>query len=175
MFKGDQKAGNEAMDALYTSLRRIASARLRRERPGHLLDTAGLVNEAILRLFGSKAVVVQSRQHFFALACLLMKRVLIDCGRRKDPIFESIDESMEILDTPQRERVLAIERIVDRFGELDPGALRVFQMKIGAGMTSEEIAAELGCSVGTVNRGLRRARVWMFKELSPFVESPAKH
>jgi DNA-directed RNA polymerase specialized sigma24 family protein len=48
-------------------------------------------------------------------------------------------------------------------------------MKIGAGMTSEEIAAELGCSVGTVNRGLRRARVWMFKELSPFVESPAKH
>ena len=77
---------------------------------------------------------------------------------------------MAVLETPQRERVLAIGRILERFGELDPDALRVFQLKVGAGMTSEEIADELKCSVGTVNRSLRRARTWMLKELSPLVE-----
>ena len=165
MLRGDQEAGDRAMAELYGSLRRVASARLRRERQDHVLDTGSLVNEAMLRLFGTKAVSVHNRQHFVALICLLMKRVLIDFGRRKDPVFACLEESMGLVDAPDREHLLTIERVLERFAQLDPNGYKVFQLKIGAGMTAEEVAESLTCSVGTVNRRLKRARTWMFKEL----------
>lgn len=171
MFQGDQAAGDEALGAIYTSLRRIASARLRRERPGHLLDTRALVNEALVRLFGTRNVSVKNRQHFLALSCLLMKRVLTDFGRKKEPVYEVLEETMSALDSSRREEILSIDLILDRFGKLDPPAYQVLQLKVGAGMTSEEIAADLAVSVGTVNRALRRAREWMFKELGPLVRN----
>ena len=99
-----------------------------------------------------------------------MKRILIDVGRKKEPVFEVLEESMASLDSSKREQILAIDRILDRFHQLDPQAYQVLQLKVGAGMTSEEIGAELGCSIGTVNRALRRAREWMFKELGPLVQ-----
>ena len=167
MFRGDQAAGDAAMQALYTQLGRIARGRLRRENPGHLLDTKALVNEALVRLFGTSNVSVQNRQHFLALSCLLMKRVLIDYGRRKTPMFTAIEDSMAVMDTPDRERVISVDRILEQFGTLDPAGYKAIQLKVGAGMTSEEIAEELGCSVGTVNRSLRRARTWLLKELNP--------
>jgi RNA polymerase sigma factor (TIGR02999 family) len=172
MLQGDREAGEQAVQALYTSLRRIASARLRRERPGHLLETGALVNEAMVRLFGARSVVVNDREHFLALMCLLMKRILIDAGRRKDPIYESLDESMASLDSSGKERMMTVDRVLERFLALDPPAYRVLELKVGAGMTSEEVAEEMSCSVGTVKRGLQRARAWMFKELGPLRREP---
>jgi RNA polymerase sigma factor (TIGR02999 family) len=174
MLQGDEASGNQAMNALYTSLRRIAGSKMRHERPGHLLDTGALVNEAMLRLFGTKTVTVQNRQHFFALVCLLMRRILVDYGRRKDPVFTSLEECMATLETPDRELMVTLDRILNTFGQLDPPAYKVFQLKVGAGMTNEEIADELSCGVGTVNRGLRRARTWMFKEMTPLVSHPSR-
>lgn len=169
MLAGDLQAGNEAMDAVYAALKRIASSRLRRERPGHILDTRALVNEAILRLFGSRAVTLRNRQHFFALVCLLMKRILIEGGRKKEPVFTSLEESMAVLETSDRERILTIDRILERFGTLDPTAYKAIELQLGAGMTLEEMAEEMSCSTGTVNRSLRRARAWLYKELTPLV------
>ena len=173
MLRGDQYAGEQAMDALYGSLRRAASAKLRRERKDHILDTGALVNEAMVRLFGTKAVTVQNRKHFFALLCLLMKRVLIDFGRRKDPVFACLEDSMAMVDAPDREQLLAIDRILERFRRLDPEGYRTFQLKVGTGMTADEVAESLSCSVGTVNRHLRRARIWMYKEMEPLMATNA--
>lgn len=175
MFRGDQAAGDAAMDALYTQLRKVAHGRIRREGPGHLLDTRALVNEAMLRLFGTTSLTVQNRQHFLALACLLMKRVLIDHGRKKAPVFSALEDSMAVMDTPDRERMLTFDRILEQLGALDAQGLRALQLKVGAGMTSEEIADEMGVSAPTVNRALKRARLWMLKELTPFVSPGPLH
>ena len=169
MLSGDPVAGNEAMDAVYGALKRIASSRMRRERPGHILDTRALVNEAMLRLFGSRAITLRNRQHFFALVCLLMKRILIDGGRKKEPVFTSLEESMAVLETEDRERIYTIDRILERFSTLDPTAYKAIGLQLGAGMTLDEMAEEMSCSTGTVNRSLRRARAWLYKELTPLV------
>jgi len=171
MLLGDPEAGNLAMDEMYACLRRVASSKLRRERSDHLLQTTALVNEAMARLFGTKAVTVQNRQHFFALACLLMRRTLIEYGRRHDPIFASLEESMAAVSMPDRERMLGMERILARFSELDPRAYRAFQLKVGAGMTGDEVAEEMQCGRATVNRDLQRARVWIYKELLPYIST----
>ena len=159
-------AGDAALEVLYTQLGRIARGRLRREAPGHILETQALVNEAMLRLFGTSRVTIQNRQHFLALVCLLMKRVLIDHGRRKTPEFTALEESMASLDAPDRELTLSVDRILERFGQLDEPGYKALQLKIGAGMTSDEIAEVMSCSAPTVNRHLHRARLWMLKELN---------
>lgn len=169
MLQGDNDAGNAAMDAMYTSLRRVASAKLRRERQDHILQTTALVNEAMVRLFGTKVITVQNRRHFFALACLLMKRTLIDWGRRHDPVLASLEDSMAGVDAPDRERLVGMERVLARFADLDPLAYKAFQLKVGAGMTVEEIAAEMRCSTASTNRYLRKARLWMYNELLPYL------
>lgn len=165
MLRGDQDAGDRALAELHGVLRRAASARLRRERPDHLLETGGLVNEAMLRLLGTASVTVQNRQHFVALVCLLMKRVLIDVGRRKDPVFACLDESMASADARDRERFLAVEQVLARFERLDPESHEAFRLKTATGMTADEVAEALGCATVTVHRRLKRARTWLFKEL----------
>ena len=97
-----------------------------------------------------------------------MKRILIDAGRRNEPVFSRLDESMARLDAPDRDRLLTIDPALGRF-TLDPDAYRVFEPKVGAGMTAEEVGGEIACSIGTVNRRLRRARTWMVKELTPLM------
>jgi hypothetical protein len=47
---GNQAALDELVPIVYDELRHLASAYMRGERPGHLLQTTALVNEAYLRL-----------------------------------------------------------------------------------------------------------------------------
>ncbi len=46
---GDQSAPDKLMPLVYDELRRLAHLYMRRERPGHTLETAALVNEAYVR------------------------------------------------------------------------------------------------------------------------------
>jgi RNA polymerase sigma factor (TIGR02999 family) len=165
MFEGDRQAGDDAMQLLYPALRRIASAKLRRERRDGVLDTQALVNEALVRLFGTRTVTLRNRQHFFVLVCLTMRRILIDRGRRHEPLYTVLDEALTLVQSRDQVPVIAINDVLNRFRDLDPGAYEVFQLRVAAGMTANEAAAEMACSVPTVNRYFNRARVWLYKEL----------
>ena len=68
---------------LYSELRRIAHRYMRGERPGHVLQTTALVNEAYLRLSELDRVEYQDRQHFLALASTFMRRILVDEARAR--------------------------------------------------------------------------------------------
>ena len=50
MTDGDDGALGELLPLVYAELRRLAAGYLRRERPGHTLQTTALVNETYLRL-----------------------------------------------------------------------------------------------------------------------------
>jgi len=71
---------------IYEELWRVASNCMRGERPGHLLQTTALVNEAYLRLIGRRRVNVQTRIQFFAVAAQVMRRVLVDYARGRNRI-----------------------------------------------------------------------------------------
>lgn len=157
------------MEVLYDALRAVASDKLRHERKGHVLQTTAVVHDAMVRLFGTRELTVNNRQHFFALACLLMRRTLIEHGRRKSPAFTALDEAMAHAASVDRERVLGIERVLTRFAESDPLAHQAFRLKIGAGMSGSEVAVEMACSRATVNRHLARAHAWFQQALLPYL------
>src|SRR5438105_13505066 len=71
------------MPLVYDELHRLAHQHMRRERPGHTLQTSGLVNEAYVRLVDQSRVHWENRGHFFGIAARLMRPILVDEARRQ--------------------------------------------------------------------------------------------
>src|SRR5258705_5055538 len=79
--QGDEAALEQLTPLVYDELHRLARRYMRRETPGHTLQTSALVNEAYLRLIEQKSVHWQNRAHFFGIAAQLMRRILVDHAR----------------------------------------------------------------------------------------------
>ena len=80
---GDRAALEKLMPLVHTELHRIARRYMAAERPGHILQTTALVNEAYLRLIDWQNVEWQNRAHFFALAAQIMRHILVDFARAR--------------------------------------------------------------------------------------------
>ena len=75
---GDQAALDKLLPLVNMELRQLARRYMRRENPGHTLQTSALVNEAYIRLIDQQQVRWQNRAHFFGIAARLMRRILIE-------------------------------------------------------------------------------------------------
>src|SRR3712207_4522586 len=83
---GDREALDRLLPSVYSELQRQAARYLRRERPGHTLETTALVHEAYLRLVDQRQVQWQNRAHFFGFAAQLMRRILVDHARGRGAV-----------------------------------------------------------------------------------------
>ena len=80
---GDEIAFAELVPLVQAELHHLAQNYLSRERPGHVLQTTALVNEAWLRLIDWQNVSWQNRAHFFGAAAQIMRRILVDEARQR--------------------------------------------------------------------------------------------
>jgi len=80
---GDPKALEGLLPLVYEELRCYAAAKMAGENPGQTLQSTALVHEARLRLVGNQNQEGNCRRHFFA-AAEGMRRILIDCARRRN-------------------------------------------------------------------------------------------
>jgi RNA polymerase sigma-70 factor, ECF subfamily len=168
---GDQRALDRLTPLVYEELRQQAARYLRRERPGHTLQTTALINEAYLRLIDAKDVRWQSRAHFFAVAANLMRRVLVDHARRRDAakrggsqIRLTLDEGLAVAKDSEVD-LLAIDEALDRLAAIDEQQARVVELRFFSGLSVEETAAALGVSAKTVKRDWSVARAWLRREI----------
>ena len=97
--EGDEKAAGEAFGLLYSELRGLAHAKLRRHQTMTLLDTTSLVHESYLRLVGAKALPVEDRHHFFTYAARVMRSVIVDFARARQAERRGGDADHVVLDT----------------------------------------------------------------------------
>ena len=79
----DQAALDQLVPMVQAELQRLARRYLGQERPGHLLQTSALVNEAFVRLIDGGAVQWQNRAQFFGITAQVMRRILVDHARRR--------------------------------------------------------------------------------------------
>lgn len=169
---GNAEAREELVARTYRELRRIAHAHLRHERRGHTLQTTALLHEAYLRLLRSGPGSVDNRDAFFRLMAAEMRRRLVDHARRRltekrggGVIHESLQTSMT---NPAPEDPSTIEatlwrldRALEELNGSFPRAARVVQLRFIAGLTTEQTAAAIGLSPGTVKREWTFARAWL--------------
>lgn len=159
------------MPLVYGELRRIARNYMRRQNPGHTLQTTALVNEAYMRLVDSNRVNWQDRNHFFAVSAQLMRRILVDFARKKnsqkrggDHLIVTLDERVENLAETGTDMV-ALDEALSRLAEFSPRQSRVIELRFFAGLNEEQIAEVLDISARTVRRDWQIARAWLFREL----------
>jgi RNA polymerase sigma-70 factor, ECF subfamily len=79
--EGDQSALERLTPIVFDELHRLASRYMKREHPGHSLQTTALVNEAYMRLVDYKRMEWQDRAHFFAVSAQLIRRILVEHAR----------------------------------------------------------------------------------------------
>jgi len=160
------------MPLVYEELRRLAQIQMRGERSDHTLQTTALVHEAYLRLCGAD-VAWQGRVHFLAVAATVMRRVLVDHARSRDRAKRGggadrvpLDEALAV--SPERpEAVVALDEAIDRLSALDERKAHAVELHFFGGLTYEETAEALGVSPATVDRELRLAKAWLYRELRP--------
>jgi RNA polymerase sigma factor (TIGR02999 family) len=167
---GRSDAGHVLQERIYDELKRMARARIRSDGAPPTLNATALVHEAVSRLLGNDADW-QSRSHFFALAALQMKSVLIDHARRhsaekRGGDWQRVTLGDEAVALDDDERLLALSAALERLAAAEPRAAQVIELTYFGGMPAADIAAHLGIGVRTAERDLGFARAWLKRELA---------
>lgn len=170
--EGKAEALDELVPLVHDELRRIARNFMRRQNPGHTLQTTALVNEAFIRLVDSNRVNWQDRNHFFAISAQLMRRVLVDVARRKNSLKRggervqvTLDDKLNVSDEKETD-LIALDEAMSLLAELNPRQSQIVELRYFGGLTEEQIADTLEISSRTVRRDWNLARAWLFRELN---------
>jgi len=168
---GDQSALNDLLPLVYTELRRLAHANLRKERPGHTLQSAALVHEAYLRLEKRGEVRFENRSHFLAICAQLMRQILVDYARtrataKRDGGFKLTLDDIVVPAKSRDVNLVALDDALNELGRLDPQQGKIVEMRFFGGLSIEETAQVLGISPATVKRDWATARVWLHQEMN---------
>lgn len=170
--EGSGSALDELVPLVEAELRRLARGYLRRERPGHVLQTTALVNEAFVRLVGWQDVKWQNRAHFIAMAAQLMRHILVDIARRRarsadGPRVLVVDLAETDPAVQDRARdLMALDDALRELAEHDSRKSQIVELRFFGGLTLEEIAEVIGVAPVTVSREWAKARAWLRREVA---------
>ena len=175
------RAADLLLPLVYEELRRLARARLGRERPGPTLQATALVHDAYLRLVADRDPGWQGKAHFFGAAALAMRRILVERARahgrlRRGGGRERVTLGDDLVPVPGPEiDLLALDEALERLKRQDERRTRVVELRYFAGLELAEIAQALEVSLGTVKNDWAYARSWLHRELSRTGGSGAEH
>lgn len=168
---GDHSALERLTPIVYDELLRLARARLSREHRACTLQPTSLVHECYLRLADQTRLQLQNRAHFYAIAANTMRRVLIDCARKRSADKRgggfriTLRTGMDIAGDRISD-LLMLDEALAKLAERDERKSRVIVLKFFGGMTTEEISLAVGISVATVGRELRLGQAWLRRAMS---------
>lgn len=169
---GDAIARDQLMLLVYEELHRLAHRYMKRESPGHTLQTSALVNEAFVRLVDQKSVRWQNRAHFFGIAAQMMRRILVDYARSRNfakrgggAVQISLDEALIVSDERSAE-VVNVHEALERLAEFDARKSQIVELRFFGGLSIDETAEVLSVSPGTVMRDWTLAKAWLRREIT---------
>ena len=170
---GDNEALNKLMPLVYDELHRLARQYVRRERPGHTLQTTALINEAYVRLVEQKGVDWESRGHFFAVSAQVMRHILVDYARqhaaaKRGGEFQRVALDGDVTISQERAAVLvALDEAMQALHEIHPRRCKVVELRYFGGLNNTEASAILKVSEATVERDWRFAKAWLYRAMKP--------
>jgi len=169
---GDKEALDKLMPLIYDELRRLARQQMRRESPGHTLQTTALVNEAYLRLVDQRTAHWQNRAQFFGVAAQLMRRILVNHARGRNRMKRagdlqkvSLDEAA-IVSQAAAADLLALHDALEKLETTNQRMGRIVELRFFGGLSIEEAAEVLKVSPGTVMKDWTFAKAFLHAEIS---------
>jgi RNA polymerase sigma factor (TIGR02999 family) len=165
----DSHAASQLLTAVYDELRKLAAARLAREKPGQTLQATALVHEAYLRLLGTADPGWRGRAHFFGAAAEAMRRILVEQARRKasakhggDHVRVELHDSV-IATSDESTDLLALDEALERLQREDPRRAQLVKLRYFAGLTSAEAAQAMNISHATAERYWAYSRIRLYQ------------
>lgn len=151
---------------VYREIRRMADALMVGERNGHTLQPTALAHEVWLRLRKSGNASSLDQGAFFGLASQAMRRILTEHARRCVADKRGGGARRTTLDgkavtTVTPEFALDMDAALTALERIDPGLVRVVELRFYGGYSTDEIAATLQASPRTVKRRWHFARAWL--------------
>jgi RNA polymerase sigma factor (TIGR02999 family) len=171
---GDRRVENQLASLVYPVLRDIARGQVLGRGGVLTLRPTELVSEAYERIADQRGVDWQNRDHFYAIAATVLRRVLIDHIRQRMTEKHGGDVRFVALDHPDSDAIagpgdivdwLAVDQALTQLAEKDPASARVVELRLFSGLGVEQIAQVCGSSTATVGRQWRFARAWMAQQL----------
>ena len=156
--------------SLYSDLRRLAERQLRRSEAGFISPTT-LLHEAYLGM-SDRDAHFSDRDRFMGYAARVMRSLIIDLVRERRALKRGGAYHITQLPTEVAESADAptdLARLSDALDELairDPRLAEVVDLKYFCGFTFEDIAAQRGSSLRTVQRDWEKARLILFTGLN---------
>jgi RNA polymerase sigma factor (TIGR02999 family) len=177
---GGPGSSREMLPEVYDELRKLARARMSRERQQQTLQPTALVHEAYLRVAGDgQGAQWDRRGHFFAAAALAMRRILVERARHHRRLKHGAGGERVALDSaiagadPGLTDLVAIDEALTRLEQTDARKARIVELRYFAGLSIEETANALDISAATVKNEWKFARAWLYRALDPGGREPA--
>jgi RNA polymerase sigma factor (TIGR02999 family) len=168
---GDESSLELLVPMVEAELNRIAHNFLRREHTNRSLLTSDLINEAYIKLVKQRDVRWQNRAHFFAIASLIIRRILINHARDRtagkrggSALVLNIDE-VEIISTEKAAELISLDEALTRLTDFDKVKGKIVEMRYFGGLTAVETASVLGMTPAAVNRHWTLARAWLARQI----------
>lgn len=170
--EGDSHALSKLIPLVDNELRKLAKVKMAQERPGHILQTTALINEALMRLIVGQQIDWQSRNQFYGLVAKRMRQVLIEYARKvladkRGGRAEHIDVTEAVLLTPEKSaELIKLDDLLTTLAKTDELKAKIIEHRYFGGFTVEEVAKILDTSPSTVEREWRFARSWLKREMT---------
>jgi RNA polymerase sigma factor (TIGR02999 family) len=166
-FETGQGDADALLIKVLPALHHIAVRELRRERVPTAFSPMELVQEIWIRNLSKAAWQIQDRQHFYAIARLAMRRVLVDFARKRlaqrrggeEPL--PLDEADQQFHTVPDAQRIEIGILMDRLKGHDADAARVVDMHYYGGFTLKEISEKTLLSLRQVRSRWERGVGWL--------------
>lgn len=168
---GNRTVMEKIFPLVYDELRGMAHGRLRGERSGHTFNTTALVHEAYIKLADQNRVTWKNRAHFFGIAALAMRRILINYAHKQraekrggDAVVVTLIEG-EVARETRTDELIELDEALEHLAGMSERQAKVVELWFFGGLTQEEIGEVLDISVPTVRRDWTVARAWLSREL----------
>src|SRR6266478_3715372 len=142
---GDSEALDKLIPLVDDELKKIARAYMRREKPGHILQTTALMDEALIKLIETEQISWNDRKHFYSFAAKRMRQVLVDYARKQKagkrgygPIQVDITDSL-LPALEQPEQLIMLNEALTKFARFDARKASVVELRYFGGFTLEEV------------------------------------
>lgn len=171
MCQGEPQTAEQLLPLVYGELRKLAAHKMANEQAGHTLQATALVHEAWLRLSSESGPGWKNREHFYATAAEVMRRILVDRARRRhsrkhggDLIRVELD-AVELPIPEDDGLILRVHEVLGRLELEDAQKAEVVKLRFFVGLDNAEVAALLGISKRTVHRHWTFAKAWLFRAM----------
>ena len=161
---------------IYSELKTLARAYMRRERRNHTLSPTDLFHEAYCRVYPRITHGSERIHEVRAMFAVTMRRVLIDHARKRTrrqrilfPVFMRVEECMNPTDLDrdryELELLELLNRALEAMVEKYPVHAKLVELKVFGGETIESCAELLSISQATVQRHWRFSKAWLIREI----------